>query len=334
MLEKMVNVYRGELVESIHYGHIAIVDKDGKDLAYAGDKDIITYWRSAAKPFQSMAVITTGASSQYDITDSELAVMSASHNGEEEHTTVVRGILKKLRLEEDALQCGIHPPYYKPAARNLYKQGIEPGPIHNNCSGKHAGLLAICQKMGWSLDDYNNPDHPVQQLLLSIIAEVTDYPRDKIFTGVDGCGVVVFGLPLRNMAYAYARLANPDTLPLKYREAAQRVTRSMENNPHLVGGTDRFDTDLLEITGNKLIAKSGAEGIFCTGVHGKMGLALKVADGNSRAVAPVIVEALFQLGLLSEEEKHKLKKYHYPEVINNHQAPVGRMEPVFQLNYL
>ncbi len=333
-MEKLVNVYRGKLVESIHYGHIAVVDINGKDLACLGDRELITYWRSAAKPFQTLAVITTGAACEYSLTEPELAIMSASHNGEEEHTTVVEGILKKLNLNETVLQCGIHPPYYKPAARELCERGIKPGPIHNNCSGKHAGILAICQKMGWSIDDYNNPEHPVQQLLLNIVAEITDYPREKIYTGVDGCGVVVFGLPIRNMAYAYARLANPDLLPPQYRDAALKVINSMKNYPHLVGGTERFNTDLLQVTGNKLVAKSGAEGLFCIGVHQKIGLTLKIADGNSRAIPPVVIELLSQLGLLKPGEKQKLRKHHYPEVINNHQASVGRIEPVFELKYI
>lgn len=334
VVDLLANVYRGELVESIHYGQIAVVDKNGKKIAEAGNSRQITYWRSAAKPFQTLPVIFSGAAEKYGITDEELAVMAASHNGEEEHVRTVQGILDKIGLDEAALLCGIHPPYHEPTARLIYQQGKEPLRLHNNCSGKHAGLLTISKYYGWSLDDYDQPGHPVQRLILKTIAEITGYPEEKILLGVDGCGVVVFGLPLEKMAYAYARLANPDSLPQAYQEAARRITSSMEKYPQMVSGTDTFNTDLMKVTGDKLVAKSGAEGIFCVGVHGQMGVALKIADGNSRAVPPVTMEALSQLGLLDDKELKQLEKYHHPEVINNHQAKVGTIEPTFKLKML
>ncbi|HLV10035.1 MAG TPA: asparaginase [Halanaerobiales bacterium] len=329
MIQKLVNVYRGDLVESVHYGKIVVVNTDGETLASTGNKEMLTYWRSAAKPFQAMAVILSGAATEFQISEQELAVISSSHSGEEEHIKIVRGILKKIGLTENDLKCGIHPPYYKPAARSIYKRGIKPGPIYNNCSGKHAGILSICKKMGWDIEDYNNPEHPVQQLMLKIVADVTDYPKQKINIGIDGCGVVVFGLPLERMAYAFSRLANPDSLPEKYTEAARKIATAIRKHPYLIAGTNRFNTGLLELAGEKLIAKSGAEGIFCLGVYGDIGMAVKIADGNKRAVPPVIVETLSRLKVLNRGEIAELKEYHNPELRNNHRSVVGKIKPVF-----
>jgi len=329
VVELLAEVYRGELVESCHYGHI-VVDQSGETRAVAGKGDQVTYWRSAAKPFQLLPVICSGAADKYGITERELAVMAASHNGEKMHVQTVQGILDKLGLDESALLCGIHPPFHRATARSLIQQGLEPSRLHNNCSGKHAGLLTICRYNDWTLDDYDRPEHPVQRLILQTISEITGIQTDKIILGVDGCGVVVFGLPLDRMAYAYARLANPATLPAYYREAAVRITTSMEKYPELVGGSGRFNTELMKVTGNKLVAKTGAEGVFCIGIHGDTGIALKIADGNRRAIPPVIIESLAQLGQLTDDELERLKPYQYPDVINNHRARVGYIKPSFK----
>lgn len=331
MPEVLAKVYRSNLVESIHYGDLAIVDKYGNNVTSIGNSDYITYWRSAAKPFQALPVIFSGAAEKYGLEKEELAIMGASHNGEKEHVEVVEGILNKIGLDKSALLCGIHSPYHKPTAKLLYRSGEDPSELHNNCSGKHAGLLTLCQYYGWSIEDYLKPEHPVQQLILDVISEITDYPREKIYLGIDGCGVVVFGLPIKNMSYAYARLANPETLPEKYQEAAKIITKSMEDHPFFVAGSDRFNTKLMEVSKNKLVAKMGAEGVFCIGVHGDVGITLKISDGNSRAVPPVIVEILSQLGILNEKEIEQLQKYHKPDVLNNHKDKVGYIEPVFNI---
>lgn len=333
MTSALVHVLRGKLLESIHYGHIAVVDKRGRAVATVGNEKMVTYWRSAAKPFQAMAVIMSGAADRYNLSEQELAVMTSSHSGELMHTDTVKGILEKLALEENALLCGIHPPYHQRTRKLLFRSGGEPESIHNNCSGKHAGILAICRQNNWDLHNYNDPDHPVQRLFLDIVAEVTEFPREEIHLGIDGCGVVVFALPLERMAYAYARLANPETLPAKYREAAEQVSASMEAYPQMVAGSERFNSELLEVTGNKLVAKTGAEGLFCLGVHEGIGLALKISDGNSRALPPASIEALSQLGILSKTELAKLTKYHAPEVLNAHRNRVGRLAAAFKLNW-
>lgn len=334
MPELLVNVYRNELVESAHYGQIMVVDKNGQLMAVVGDEDYVTYWRSASKPFQALPVVYSGAASKYNLTEEELAIMTASHSGEKKHIQIVQGILDKIGLDKSALLCGIHPPYHKPSALEIYRQGKEPETLHNNCSGKHAGLLTLCRYYKWSIDNYLDPEHPLQQMLLDLMADITQYPREKIRLGTDGCGVVVYGLPLKNMAYAYARLANYDSLPVDYQEAARVILKAMKDHPYIVGGSGRFNTALLEMAGDRLIAKTGAEAVFCIGVENGPGIAIKIIDGRSRAISAVAVELLSQLNVLDENEKEKMFDHHYPAVKNNHGNKVGRMEPVYELEWI
>ena len=332
MSEDMVNVYRGELIESIHQGDIAVVSDEGKVLYEFGDSKKITYWRSAAKPVQALPVISSGAAEKYNLTDKEIAIMCASHSGEDQHVEVVKGILDKIGLKESDLECGTHPPLNKKTARRLWKEGKEPPLIRNNCSGKHAGMLTLCKYYDWDIKGYPKLNHTLQDHLLDVISEIASYPREEIYTGEDGCGVVVYGLPLKNMAYAFARLSNPETLPSKYREAAQRITRSIEKYPELVGGSKRFNTELLKVSDNEIFAKSGAEAVFCVGHEQKnIGLALKVKDGRSRAVKPAVVEAMKQLDWLSNKQLEELNKFHEYSIKNHHGNQVGKATADFKL---
>jgi len=326
-------MYRNKLVESIHRGDVAIVNENGKDLYKYGDINKITYWRSAAKPFQTLPLIFTGTAQKYSFTEKELAIMAASHSGEPAHTRVIKTILDKIGLDESYLKCGVHSPLHKKTAKELLKAGKKPGPVHNNCSGKHCSLLALCKYHDWPLTTYYEKSHPVQKLIIKTISDITKVSVNNIYYGEDGCGVIVFGIPVRNMAYAYARLANPNSLPVKYRKAARIMASCMEKYPRMVGGTGRFNTDLMNVTGNKFVAKSGAEGVFCIGVHGKMGITVKIEDGNKRAIPPVILQILSQLGIISAADikKQKLEKYQKPSVINNLGHEVGKIVPEFEL---
>ncbi len=328
--EILVNVYRDKLIESIHRGDVVVVDKNGNNVYTVGDDQKLTYWRSAAKPFQALPLIYTGAAEKYDFTEKELAIMAASHSGEPKHVKVIRDILKKINLTENYLKCGIHPPLHKESAEELYKSGKEPGPVHNNCSGKHCALLALSKYHGWSLTNYNDIHHPAQRLIIKTISEISGRKEDSIYYGEDGCGVPVFGLTIKEMAFAYSRLANPLLLPVKYRDAAEIITTGMEKYPDMIGGTDRFNTDLMKVTGRKLAAKSGAEGVFCIGVHGNVGITVKIEDGNKRAVPPVILKILFNLNIISEEEVKKLQKYRKPAVMNNLGHKVGKITADFK----
>ena len=332
MYEELVNVYRGELVESIHNGAIAVAAPDGEMLASVGQPEQKTFWRSAAKPVQAIPLVADGVADYYGLTDQEIAVISASHSGEELHIELVRSILDKIGLDETALKCGTHYPYNKEAKEKLVSAGKEPTEIYNNCSGKHSGLLALCQYNDWDIQNYFALEHPLQQVLLKYIALISGVRKEEIITGEDGCGVVVYGLPITRMARAYARLANPEYLPADLEPAVARIRDAMIKNPDAVGGTGRFNTDLMEATGEYLVAKVGAEGVFSLGIKGGPGITIKIGDGNKRAIPPVIMSLLKEFIKLSKEEEAALKKYEEPLITNHRNHEVGKIVPTFKLN--
>jgi L-asparaginase II len=340
-VEPLVAVTRGPLVESWHMGALAVVDVSGRVVFSLGDPGLVTFVRSSAKPLQAIALVESGAADHFGLTAAEIAVTTGSHNGEDFHTAAVSSILSKIGLGPAALACGVHAPLHRPTARRLLEAGEKPMALHNNCSGKHAGMLALAQHLGATPEGYYHPDHPVQQLIRQTMAEMTDLAPEAIALGVDGCGVPVFGLPLANFALAYARLADPRGLPAARQAACERIVRAMQAHPEMVGGTERLDTDLMRATRPRLIAKGGAEGYYATGLlpdaaAGRpigYGLALKVADGDvdGRARPVIVIETLRQLGVLGDGELAALARYRHAEVRNHRGEVVGEVRPVFQL---
>jgi len=247
-----------------------------------------------------MPLVLSGAADALGLTDEELAVACASHNAEEPHLAAVRSILEKAHLSEADLQNGAHPPLYAPAAGGLAHSGEEPKSIHGNCSGKHAGMLALCVHMGWETGSYRDPDHPLQLWIVEIVARVCGLQRDEILLGGDGCGVPAFGMPLRNLATGFARLATDEGLPDDLAGAAVRVRGVMREHPYMVAGTGRFDTAVMR--GTDLVSKSGAEAMFCAGSPEGWGLALKITDGASRAVRPAALATLARRGVEVPDE--------------------------------
>ena len=332
--EILVKVWRGDYVESLHRGSIAVVDTAGSVVAAVGDPDYYTFMRSAAKPIQALAVIESGAYATYGLTERELAVVCASHSSEPYHVENVLGILAKVGLDETHLRCGTHLPTHGPSAQALVREGRSPTSVHCNCSGKHSGMLTVARQMGWTLDDYWRREHSLQRLCRENVAAVAGYPIDKMGTATDGCGVSVFALPLRNMAQAFARLANPDdprsAFSPERAAAARLVAHSMRAYPEMVGGTGRLCTALMRAT--PVVAKSGAEGVYCFGIPGRsLGVALKIDDGNARGTHPTAVRVLEQLGLLSAEAAAALEPFRRPANINNRGENVGHTEAVFQI---
>ena len=286
-----------------------------------GDAGGFAYARSSAKPFQAIPLILSGAAGALGLTDEELAVACASHNAEEPHLAAVRSILQKARLSEGELLNGAHPPLYAPAAARLARSGEEPKPIHGNCSGKHAGMLAVCVHEGWETGSYRDPDHPLQRWILEIIARFCGLEREEILSGGDGCGVPAFGMPLENLATGFARLATGENLPDDLTEAAGRVRRVMREHPYMVAGTGRFDTAVMSSTG--LVSKSGAEAVFCAGSPEGWGLALKISDGAGRALRPAALTILARRGVdvPGEPETRPVRDLHG--------ETVGRIVPLF-----
>jgi L-asparaginase II len=338
--ETLVEVTRGPLVESRHLGALSVVDAEGEILYSCGNADLVTYLRSSAKPMQSVALVESGAAGAFDLSDRELAVISSSHNGEEMHTTCVAGILQKLSLEPQSLACGLHAPLHQPTAQRLIESGQPITVLHNNCSGKHAGMLALARHLGVSTEGYYRPEHPVQQRILSTVSEFTGMAPADIVVGVDGCGVPVFGMALRNAAWAFARLADPRALPPALASAARRVVTAMQTYPEMVGGTHRFDTDLVRQVAPRLFAKGGAEGYYALGILPReadrtmgLGMALKITDGDplGRAMPVAVIEALRQLGVLTEADLTALANWRTSEARNHRGEVVGSVRPGFSL---
>lgn len=263
-----VAVRRGDIVEARHVVH-AVAVRGGAVVAEAGDGGLVTFMRSAAKPIQALPV----ARVRSDLDDRELAIASASHQAEPEQIGAVRSLLAKAPAQEDELECGA--------------EGDPPSPIRHNCSGKHAGFLALSRAMGWDSRGYRLPGHPVQQAMLAEVAAAAGVQEGEIPTAVDGCGVVNFALPLERMAYAYSRFEEL--------EGGLRVAGAMRAHPTLIRGAGAPDTVLME-TQPGWIAKGGAEGLLCAAGPGGLGVALKVADGGARAVGPAVAAFLGHLG--------------------------------------
>ena len=304
---------RGSMVESVHRGRVAVCDPAGEILDAVGDPDGYVYLRSSAKPFQALPLLLSGAADALKLSDEELAVACASHNAEPRHLSAVRSILRKAGLSEDDLQSGAHPPMYGPAAARLARSGEEPRPIHGNCSGKHAGMLALCAHEGWETTGYRKLDHPAQQKILGAVAGICGVERDEILVAGDNCGVPTFAMPLKNLAIGFVRLATGNELFGELREAALRIRDAMHSNPFMVAGTGRFDTGLIQAA--DLVVKSGAEAVFACGSPEGWGMAIKISDGTGRAVRPAVLAALSRQGIRDiGGETSELKDLHGEKV--------------------
>ncbi|KJS20831.1 MAG: hypothetical protein VR72_13840 [Clostridiaceae bacterium BRH_c20a] len=329
-ISKLIEVTRNDMVESVHRGVLAVVDNRGNTIYSVGNPNYCTFIRSAAKPMQAVPVLERGAALHFGFNERELAVITSSHSGELEHQEAVKGILSKIGLDNSNLLCGTTRPLHKPTVNNMLLENIKPGPIHCPCSGKHAGMLSIAVHEKMSLKDYYILEHPVQQIMLETMAEFAEVEKGEIKIGIDGCGVPVFAMPIRAMALAYANFARSDKYSLKRQEACQRLSNAMVNYPQLVAGTGRFTTVLLEQLGDKGIAKDGTEGIFCVGLPKEgLGIAVKIEDGGARALAPVVLKVLDELGILTEQDKEALKAYYHPQIRNFRDEVIGTIRTAF-----
>jgi L-asparaginase II len=332
--EVLVEVWRGGRVESEHRGAIAVVEPNGKLIAHAGDVGLVSYLRSSAKPFQLLPLAESGAADRFGFTDAELAVMAGSHSGEPRHVAAVQSILDKIGLSAEALQCGSHAPFNAEAAQALRAASREPSILHNNCSGKHAGMLAQALDRSLSTHDYLDPQHPVQVAIRQRLAELGGITIDEIGVGVDGCSAPCFAMPLKAAALAFARLAEAGSGT----QAAglARVARVMIAHPEMVAGEGRLDTDLMRAAPKRLVSKGGAEGYHGMGVVVKdgpaLGIAIKIGDGDGRRGGhPVVIETLRLLGVLDDAALAKLKNYHTWPITNHRGLEVGEVRANFQL---
>ncbi len=337
----IVEATRGRIVESIHYGAIAVVDAQGNLLASLGDPETVTFLRSTAKPFQALPFVERSGDLDYGFTPRELAVICASHSGTDEHFAVVSGIQKKIGVGEQDLLCGVHRPYDELTAKRLENDGLPFTSNRHNCSGKHTGMLAHARLRGLPIEDYINPSHPVQQSILQAFADMCDLSVDQVELGIDGCSAPNFAVPLRNAAWAYARLCDPTGLPKERANACRRITTAMTSNPFMVAGPERFDTNIMEIASGRILAKAGAEGYQGIGImpgalepgSPALGIAFKISDGDlgGRARPLAALEVLRQLGAISRQEMESMAKFGPKPLKNWRGIEVGQFQPAFVL---
>jgi L-asparaginase II len=337
----IVEVTRGQIVESIHFGAIAVVDAAGHLLASYGDPQTVTFMRSSAKPFQALPFIEMGGDQNFGLSPREVALMCASHSGTDEHVHVLQGMQQKVGVSESDLQCGVHPPYDEATQEALRQRGEQPTPNRHNCSGKHTGMLAHARLRELPLESYLDLEHPVQKSILKTFAEMCGLPISDVEIGIDGCSAPNFAVPLRAAARAYARLCDPAGLPRPRIAACQRITAAMTGNPDMVGGPGRFDTVLMGLASGRILAKAGAEGYqgigLMPGAFGPgspaLGIAFKIADGDGegRARSTVAVDLLRQLGALSSADIAGLAEYDTRPVYNWRKLTVGEIRAHFTL---
>jgi L-asparaginase II len=317
----LARVVRSSREESVHLGHVAVCDEDGRLVAHAGDASHPVFARSCMKPLQAAVSLHAIGEPQ---PDREVAVMCASHNGEPVHLAAVRAVLRRAGLDPEALRT---PPSFPldPDAMSRARQRTR---LFHNCSGKHAGMLLACSRSGWATATYPRRSHPLQRRVADAVRLGTGVQDPA--TGVDGCGVPVFGMPLRAMATLFARLARPDWLRTLAPSVA-RATGAMVAEPYLVGGRDRLDTGVMRVADGEVLVKEGAEGLVCASVMSSgLGIAIKVADGGSRADEPALVSVLQQLDALTQAQVRALAAFAAPPVLGGGR-PVGSVEPLVRL---
>ncbi|HET6274418.1 MAG TPA: asparaginase [Candidatus Cybelea sp.] len=325
----VVEVTRGDIVESLHRVAACAVDAAGREIYTAGNVEMPVYLRSTAKPFIAAAAIEAGAREAFGLDQREIAVMAASHSGEPMHVEAVRSILHKIGMDGSALQCGTHAPYDEASARALLLAGEPPTVLHNNCSGKHAGILALCKCIGADPTTYLSPQNPAQRCILDLCARLSDDDSQTWPLAVDGCGIPVYATTLRRAARSFARFASLSNMLDSDAEALRVVRDAMVAYPEYVAGTGQFDTELMRAGRGGIAAKAGAEG-----VHGVAAIALgygyvsKVIDGGSRGRGPSTVGVLRRIGVLDERQCAELERFARPALYNRAGVAVGEVRAI------
>jgi L-asparaginase II len=329
--EILAQVIRGDIIESVHRGHLIILDGDGKTVFSTGDPETVTFIRSSGKPFQFLPLLLNGAAERFGFTEDEIALACGSHSGEEIHVRVARKMLEKGGFDESDLRCGAHAPFYEKRSEEMMRAGEKFSQLHNNCSGKHAAMLAFARDIGADAKTYESMENPVQKAILEVFSVFTETPVAEIKIGIDGCAAPNFAVSLRAMAKSFAKLVYPPAdFNENYKNACRKIVSAIMNYPELIGGTERLDTLMMQAAPGKFISKIGAEGVWLCGIAPSsewkkgLGIALKIADGDDkRARAAVSIEILRQLGIFKKET---LREFSPLDIKNRRKDVVGRVE--------
>lgn len=313
----IAEVTRGPIVESRHRGAYVVCDMKGAVVVSAGDVSAAIYPRSAIKAFQCLPMIESGAADRFGFTDEEIALCCSSHNGEAEHVRVAKSILAKCQIDEICYECGAHWPSSKEATFELVRHGEKAQQIHNNCSGKHAGMLALAKQLGAATKDYVKLDHPVQTAIAKTIEFLCEVDLSKAPVGIDGCSVPTWAMPLHNMALGFAKLCDPNNAPY------QRIIHAVRSHPFMIAGTGGFDTRVMQAV-PRLFMKFGAEGVFCGCIpHAGLGFAVKCDDGAARGVEVAMISVALKLDVWTPEEREKLAEFQHQTLKNWRKIEVG-----------
>lgn len=323
-------VTRGDATDSIHYGSVAVVDRDGRLLFAAGDPSFVTMTRSALKPLQALPLVAAGGIERFGFAIEQVALLCASHSGEPRHVAAVADMLRRAGCSPDQLQCGVHPPLFYAAREELPPPGVAFTPLQHNCSGKHTGMLAYCRHCGLPTESYLAFDHPLQQAIRQAVAHCTGVAEASLAAGIDGCSAPNYAVPLSALAYAYARLAGGEDA--RYGRAPMILAGAMSAHPEMVSGARRNDLTLMHAGRGDWVTKVGAEGIQAIGVRSRgWGIAVKVVDGNARGLHPATVAVLEQLGLLDAAQRDELSAWREPAIRNYRGIVTGAVSPVVAL---
>jgi L-asparaginase II len=325
--------HRSGRIDALHYGSVAVADADGRLLYSANDPHFPTYLRSSIKMIQALPVVMSGAADRFAFTDAELAICCASHVGAAYHLETVNGILAKIGLGEPALSCGAHEPDDRAERKRLLCSDHAPTQLHNNCSGKHSGMLAACLANGWPIENYISIDHPLQQWILDLMSEYSGIARANIGIGIDGCSLPAWYMPISGAATVLARFMQRSQSP---GEAAQRVMSAVAARPEMINDYGGFDTEIVRVLGGRAMAKRGAMGMFVVGIvteqHGPIGVAVKLEDGNMTPMPVVMMKVLENLGVLSDAELAGLEAFRSIHLTNWRGIDVGDVGVDIQLN--
>ncbi len=318
-------VMRGGVVESVHFGSIAVVDRHGTLLRSAGDPEFLTMTRSALKPFQAMPFVKAGGIERFGYSQPQVALLCASHSGEPRHVEAAADMLERAGNVPADLQCGTHAPGFYEALGEVPPPPPY-SPLAHNCSGKHSGMLAYCVHCGLPKESYLAYDHPLQQSIRGAVAHFTSTPEAELVGGIDGCSAPNYAVPLWRLALAFARLASRDD-DAEFGAAPRVLADAMTAHPEMVSGERRTDLDLMRAGRGDWVAKIGAEGVQAIGIRGaETGIAIKVADGSKRVLRPVIASVLEQLGLLDSAGRRELADWFEPVVHNYRGIATGRIQ--------
>lgn len=328
----VARVFRGDREESVHYGSVAVVNKKGELIHYVGDPDFFTFVRSSAKPFQVLPLVLTGAADHFGFSPKQLSIMCGSHAGTDHHREVVLANLEKIDVSPDRLKCGTHLPLYMQMNGEYPKRDEHLDPLRHNCSGKHSGFLALTKFLGRSIEEYLEVRSEAQSMVLETAAKMYGVDKSQVLIGIDGCSAPNFGLPLRHTANAFCKLAVGDGGAPEISFGLKRVKAAMTEFPEMFSGEGRFDLALMRTFPGNIICKGGAEAIQGIGfAEPSLGIAVKIDDGNPRALYTVCIEVLKQLGLLKIEDMALLQPFYNPEIRNYRKMLTGRIVADFTL---